>query len=76
MLDHGHPRAAFYPLGKLLDEHNIVVERVNASEVTRATLLQLAISGVLSSKSYKLYTQKVDALSFETLAHEEDDKGD
>lgn len=59
-----------------MDEGNIVVERVNASEATRATLLQLAISGILSKKSGKLFQDKVAALTFETVAHEGDETGD
>jgi len=75
LLDHGHSGARSYPLGKLLDEANIVVERVNAQEVTRATLLQLAISGVLSKKSAALFDKQLARLSFETVAYEEPDGG-
>lgn len=58
-----------------MDEGNIVVERVNAMEATRATLLQLAISGILSEKSGKLFQKKLAELSFETIARE-DEHGD
>lgn len=75
-MEHGHSEARFYPLGKLLDEANIVVERVNALEVTRATLLQLAISGILYKKSGELFQKKIDALSFDLLAREDDETGD
>jgi len=59
----------------LLDEANIVVERVNGEEVTRTTLLRLAISGALSNKAAKLLDKKINDLNVETAAYERDDEG-
>jgi hypothetical protein len=54
----------------LLDEHNLVVERLNGLEVTRATLLQLAVSSILSKKAGKEFDKHIASLNIETFAHE------
>lgn len=54
----------------LLDEHNLVVERLNGMEVTRATLLQLAVSSILSKKAGKEFDKSISALNIETFAYE------
>jgi hypothetical protein len=60
----------------LLDEHNLVLERLNGLEVTRATLLRLAVSSVLSKKAGEQFDKTVAGLSFETVAHEARETGD
>lgn len=59
---HGHPEAKFYPLGMLTDEHNLCVRRDNNGYVTTATLLQQAVSGVLSKKANKQFQKTVGKL--------------
>ena len=54
----------------LLDEHNIVLERVNGLIVTQATLLRLAVSSVLSKKAGEQFEKEISGLSFETQAYE------
>lgn len=54
----------------LLDEHNLVVERLNGLEVTRATLLQLAVSSILSKKAGKEFDKNIATLNIETFAYE------
>lgn len=65
---HGHPEARKYPLAMLLDEFCLVIERLNAAEVTRATLLQSAISSVLSKKGGKVFDKTVKNLNIRTVA--------
>lgn len=61
----------------LLDEYNLVVERINGLEVTRATLLQLAVSSVLSKKAGKVFDKQIKRLTVETEAYEPgDDTGE
>lgn len=54
-LAHGHIEARFYPLGMVSDEAALCARRVNNSHVTTATLLQQAVSGVLSKKGNALF---------------------
>jgi hypothetical protein len=61
-LDHGHPKARHYPLGYLMDEVSIVVRRVNNGHITDATLLQGAVSGVLSKKANKEFHKQIARL--------------
>lgn len=51
-----------YPLGMMIDESSIVVRRVNSGYVTRATLLQGAVSGVLSKKANKEFQKQISRL--------------
>lgn len=46
MLEHGHADARDYPIGKLLDETQIVAERRNQADGRRATLLWMALSAI------------------------------
>ena len=62
LLDHGHPYARHYPLGMVFDEVQLVVQRVNKRHATDATLLQLAVSGVLSKEGNKLFKKQIKAL--------------
>lgn len=54
----------------LLDEHNLVVEHINGVEVTRATLLQQAVSSVLSKQAGKEFDKTIASLNIETIAYE------
>lgn len=51
LMSQGHPEAGWYPLGLLWVESQLVVERLNQQEATRATLLQLAVGSILSKKT-------------------------
>ncbi len=62
LLDHGHPESRRYPLGMLMDETLLVNRRVNNSHVTAATLLQGAVSGVLSKKANKDFQKQINRL--------------
>jgi hypothetical protein len=59
---HGHPHARRYPLGFMMDEAALVVERVNNGHATQATLLQMAVSGVLSKKANKAFQEQIKNL--------------
>jgi len=59
----------------LMDEHALVVERLNAAEVTQAQLVRLAISASLSKDGFKLWKKQVEALDAATKARERQDDG-
>ena len=61
-MDHGHPDAAAYPLGMLMDEARLITQRVNVGHVTTATLLQSAVSGILSKRANKEFKKQIDRL--------------
>lgn len=46
----------------VFDEVQLVVQRVNKRHATDATLLQLAVSGVLSKEGNKLFKKQIKAL--------------
>ena len=62
LMDHGHPQARHYPLGRLMDEARLVVQRVNNGHATTAILLQGAVSGVLSKKANKEFQKQISRL--------------
>lgn len=55
------------------DEHALVVERMNGYEVTRATLLQNAVSSILSKKGGELFRKHINSLNIVTTAREASD---
>lgn len=59
---HGHFEARYYPLGMLTGEANLIVRRDNNGHVTTATLLQQAVSGVLSKKANKAFEKTIKTL--------------
>jgi hypothetical protein len=63
LLANGHIEAQHYPLGMVWDEASIVVEHVNRLEATRATLLQMAVSSVLSKEAGKLFREQIQRLN-------------
>ena len=70
MLDHGHPQARKYPIGLLLDESNIVIERLNGAIVTEANLMRMAVNGVLSKGSRQAFDKTIRKLSIETRPYD------
>lgn len=66
LLDHGHPEATAYPLGMLMDESNLVIERQNGAIVTEANLLQMAVHGVLSKSARDSFAKSLKKLNVET----------
>jgi hypothetical protein len=63
LLANGHPDAWEYPLGMVWDEARIVVDRDNGMEATRAVLLQLAVSSVLSKEGGKAFREQIEKLT-------------
>lgn len=63
LLANGHGSAWKYPLGVLFTEAEIVAERINRAEATRATLMQSAIGSVLSKKGARAFKETLEALS-------------
>lgn len=55
LLANGHTQAHDYPLGMVWVEAELVVQRVNRQEADRATLLQMAVSSILSKKAAKAF---------------------
>lgn len=66
MLSHNHLDAFDYPLGRVYDESNFIVERENTRIITEADLVQLAVSGILSPKARTAFTKRLKALNVET----------
>lgn len=56
---HGHPDAALYPLGRLLDEVKMIKARENVRISTEVTLIHSAMNAVLSGKKGLEAFQKV-----------------
>lgn len=55
-----------YPIGMLMDETNLVIERVNGATVTEANLLQQAVHGILSKKARDEFSKMIRSLNVET----------
>jgi hypothetical protein len=51
-----------------VDEHNLVVERLNGFEVTRATLMQTVVSGAFSKKGIELFKKQIASINIKTAA--------
>lgn len=62
---HGHLAAEEYTLGRLHDEAAFIVERENSRIATEAALIQLAVTGILSSKARSAFTKRMKALNVE-----------
>lgn len=63
MLEHGHTQARDYPVGMVWDEAEIVVERVNGLEATRAIFIQLAAASVMSKKAAGEFSKQIKRLT-------------
>lgn len=63
LLDHGHPEAQHYPVGMVFVEAEIVVERLNGMEATRAVLIQMAASSVMSRKGAAEFQKLIKRLT-------------
>ncbi len=62
LLDHGHPRAQFYPLRRVWEEATLVTERLNGLEKTRAILTNKAVSAVISKKAAGDFKKLLDGM--------------
>ena len=62
LLERGHSECRHYPLGMLMDEARLVNRRDNNRYVTESTLLQSAVSGVLSKKANKHFRDHINRL--------------
>lgn len=51
LLDHGHAHAQFYPLRRVWEEAQLVVDRENNLEALRAKLNNSAVSAVIDKKA-------------------------
>jgi hypothetical protein len=58
----GHVQAAHYPVGMVFDEAQLVVERLNRAEATRAVLLQMAVSAVLTKEAGEKFNERIALL--------------
>lgn len=63
LLDHGHPHAWRYPIRMVWEEAALVVERLNGLEASRAVLLQMAVSSVISKKAGAEFKKAIRRLS-------------
>lgn len=66
LLNHGHPEAWSYPVGFLVAETQLVIERINHQEALRARLTSAAVSaapnGMLTGRSQKKLMAAFDKL--------------
>ena len=61
-MDHGHSRARQYPLGMLWEEAELVVERVNREEASRAVIMQNTIASILTKEGGKAFQKLIKDL--------------
>lgn len=59
---HGHPHARLYPINFLFEETQLVAERVNWNEATRAVLLQSAVGSLLSKENAKHFSKLLNRM--------------
>jgi hypothetical protein len=52
-----------YPVGMVWDEVSMVVDRLNGLEATRAVLLHLAVSAVLSKEAGDVFKKRIAMLN-------------
>ena len=63
LLSEGHAQAPRYPIGMVWDECQLVVERQNRAHATEATLVQLAVSSILSKDGAKEFRKTLKRLN-------------
>lgn len=63
LLDHGHSAANRYPIGRVVDEAELVVERLNGFEATRAILIQSAMASVHTKEGGKEFKKLIKKLN-------------
>lgn len=59
LLDHGHPSAWAYPLGRVFDEAEMVSDRLGQQFGTQAILYQMAVSTVPNEQIKPDWTKQV-----------------
>jgi hypothetical protein len=62
LLANGHGDARFYPIYRLWEEANIIIERLNAQLGSEATLIQLAIGAAIDKKAGKQFQKTIKRL--------------
>lgn len=65
LLDHGHPEAWNYPLGRLHDETALVVERLNGAAVTNALGFRAAYVSAKVERGGEVITEFIESLNGE-----------
>lgn len=63
MLAHGHLDARQYPLWMVWEESERVVRHINRLEATRAVLLQMAVSTVISKEAHGPFKKVIAELT-------------
>jgi len=63
LIEHGHVDARYYTIGRVFEEAELVVERINGLEATRAVLLQMAVASILSKKAAKGFQEAIRRLT-------------
>jgi hypothetical protein len=67
----GHPEAASYPLGRLMDEVNFVNERENSRMLTEVQLLHASIASMLSKESRRSLKELRAVLNVRVVARKD-----
>ena len=65
LLDHGHQHALHYPLGRVWDEAEIIVHRVNQEMASSTSLMRTAIGAAISKEGSKLLDKVLKELTDE-----------
>lgn len=63
LIAHGHSAAWEYPVSMLWQEAQLVVERANQEEASRAVLMQAAIGSVLGKEGQKHFKKILKELN-------------
>lgn len=63
LLDHGHLQARQYPVGMVWEEAQIVVNRWNQEEASRAALLNKAVAALLSKNGGQAFKKTLKELT-------------
>lgn len=63
LLANGHPNAGLYTIGRIYDESELVVERLNSRAATDAILLQSAVASVISKDAGKHFDSLINGLT-------------
>lgn len=63
LLDHGHTHALHYPVGRVWEEAEIVVQRVNQEKASDTSLMRVAVGAVISKEGAKLLDKVLKELT-------------
>lgn len=63
LLANGHPDAPFYPIHRVWEEADLVVERDNQRMATETLLIQMAVSSLFAKEAGKEFQKIISRLT-------------